>query len=56
MYYLRATMTLNLISNLVSEQSCPEHISCITWEIEYQIWYVGASWDDEVSHTIFWSL
>ena len=53
MYHFWVTVTLT--SDLVLEESCPEHISYIL-RYESQICCVDASWDEKVSLTIIKSL
>ena len=50
-------MTLNLTSDLVS-RNCMKSGAYILYSLrkEFQIWFVNASLDDGVSHTIFGSL
>ena len=47
-------MTLNLTSHLVSRY-CIDSGAYLRYSLRYklQIWFVNASWDDEVSHTFF---
>ena len=56
-YLSRVSVTLNLTSDLVSK-NCIESGAYLLHSLryEFQIWCVNASWEDGVSHTIFWSL
>ena len=54
MYHFRVTVTLT--SDLVFRIIVSIAYLLYYLRQESQIWCVGASWDDEVSRTIIWSL
>ena len=56
MYHFRVTVTLTLTSDLVFRIIMSKAYLLHYLRKESQIRCVDASWDDEVSHTIIWSL